>query len=344
MPGDGLGIDWSRELATCQPQYYRWNQWLFLRLLEKGLVYQTTGTVNWDPLDQTVLANEQVIDGRGWRTGALIEKREIPMYYMRITAYADQLLEALDALPDWPERVRLMQANWIGRSEGVEISFPFDVTASRALGAEGVLKVFTTRADTLLGATYCAVAAEHPLASAAAKGNPELAVFIEECKRGSVMEADVATAEKRGMATGLFVQHPLSGAPLAGLGGQLRAHGLWRGRGHGRAGSRRAGFRIRVPLRAADPLVIRSATGAYTTGALAAGVRGAREHDQLRRLRRPGIPGCGGCHRRRARAARPRPEAGPVPAAGLGHLPAALLGHADTDHPLPRVRRGSGAG
>jgi len=210
----GFGIDWSRELATCQPEYYRWNQWLFLRLLEKGLVYQTTGTVNWDPLDQTVLANEQVIDGRGWRTGAVVEKREIPMYYMRITAYADELLDALDTLQDWPERVRLMQANWIGRSEGVEISFPFDSSAREAMGADGVLKVFTTRADTLQGATYCAVAAEHPLATAAARSNATLAAFVEECKQGSVMEADVATAEKRGMPTGLHVIHPLSGARL----------------------------------------------------------------------------------------------------------------------------------
>jgi len=210
----GFGIDWSRELATCEPDYYRWNQWFFLRLLEKGLVYQTTGTVNWDPVDQTVLANEQVIDGRGWRTGAVIEKREIPMYYLRITAYADELLDALDTLQDWPERVRLMQANWIGRSEGVEIAFPFDTSAREAVGADGALKVFTTRADTLLGATYCAVAAEHPLATAAARLNPPLAAFVDECKRGSVMEADVATAEKRGMATGLFVLHPLSGLPL----------------------------------------------------------------------------------------------------------------------------------
>ncbi len=210
----GFAIDWSRELATCEPDYYRWNQWFFLRLLEKGLIYQTTGTVNWDPLDQTVLANEQVIDGRGWRTGALIEKREIPMYYMRITAYADELLEALGTLQDWPERVRLMQANWIGRSEGVEIAFPFDTSACEAVGADGALKVFTTRADTLLGATYCAVAAEHPLATAAARLNPRLAAFVDECKRGSVMEADVATAEKRGMATGLCVLHPLSGLPL----------------------------------------------------------------------------------------------------------------------------------
>ena len=203
----GFALDWDRELATCHPKYYRWNQWLFLRMLEKGLVYQKTGTVNWDPVDQTVLANEQVIDGRGWRTGALVEKREIPMYYMRITSYADELLEALDELPGWPERVKTMQANWIGRSEGVEIGFP-------AQDGDEVLKVFTTRADTLLGATYVAVAAEHPLAERAAQDNPELSAFIEECKSGSVMEEDLATQEKKGMDTGLSVLHPLTNEPL----------------------------------------------------------------------------------------------------------------------------------
>jgi leucyl-tRNA synthetase len=203
----GLAIDWDRELATCDPDYYKWNQWLFLKLLDKGLVYKKTGTVNWDPVDQTVLANEQVIDGRGWRTGAVIEKREIPMYYMRITAYADELLNDLNKLPGWPERVKTMQANWIGRSEGVEIHFPY-------ADNNNVLKVFTTRADTLMGATYVAVAAEHPLAKQAAEDQPELAAFIEECRHGAVMEADLATQEKKGMDTGLFVLHPLSGDKL----------------------------------------------------------------------------------------------------------------------------------
>ena len=207
----GFAIDWSRELATCTPEYYRWEQWLFTRLYEKGIIYKRLGTVNWDPVDETVLANEQVIDGRGWRSGALVEKREIPMYYMRITAYADELLAALDGLPDWPEQVKLMQKNWIGRSEGVEIHFPFDVAS---IGHEGVLKVFTTRADTLMGATYVAVAAEHPLATQAAASNPALAEFIEECKHGGVAEADLATMEKKGMATGLKVVHPLSGELL----------------------------------------------------------------------------------------------------------------------------------
>ena len=203
----GFAIDWSRELATCNDDYYRWNQWFFLRMLEKDLVYQTTGTVNWDPVDQTVLANEQVIDGRGWRTGAVVEKRAIPMYYMRITAYADELLGDLDALSGWPERVRAMQANWIGRSEGAEICFPY-------MQGEAQLKVFTTRADTLLGTTYMAVAAEHPLATQAAENNPQLQNFIEECKRGAVMEADIATQEKLGMDTGLFVRHPLTDEAL----------------------------------------------------------------------------------------------------------------------------------
>ena len=208
----GFAIDWERELATCRADYYKWNQWFFLRMLEKGLVYLKTGKVNWDPVDQTVLANEQVIDGRGWRTGALVEKREIPMYYMNITKYADELLQALDTLPGWPERVKTMQANWIGKSEGCEIHFPYN--AEHKPG-DPVLKVFTTRADTLYGATYVAVAPEHPLALKAAATNSTLAAFIEECKRGGVTEAELATQEKKGMDTGLFVYHPLTNKPLA---------------------------------------------------------------------------------------------------------------------------------
>ena len=202
----GFAIDWSRELATCRPEYYRWNQWLFLRMLEKGLVYKKTGTVNWDPLDQTVLANEQVIDGKGWRTGATVEKREIPMYYMAITKYADELLGALDTLPHWPERVRTMQANWIGKSYGVRFAFPYVLD-----GRSEKLWVFTTRADTIMGVTFVAVAAEHPLATHAARNNPKVAAFVDACKRGSVMEADMATMDKKGMPTGIFVGHPLTG-------------------------------------------------------------------------------------------------------------------------------------
>jgi leucyl-tRNA synthetase len=210
----GFAIDWKRELATCDPAYYRWNQWLFLRMLEKGIAYRRTGVVNWDPVDKTVLANEQVIEGRGWRTGALVEKREIPMYYLNITRYADELLGALDELPGWPERVKLMQANWIGRSEGCEISFPYAPDTRKVMSADGALKVFTTRADTLFGVTFMAVAAEHPVALQAAKSEPALAAFIEACRRGSVMEADVATQEKKGMRTGLHVLHPITGEPI----------------------------------------------------------------------------------------------------------------------------------
>src|SRR5450755_2278873 len=187
----GWAIDWTREVATCSPGYYRWNQWFFLRLWEKGVVYKKTGVVNWDPVDQTVLANEQVIDGRGWRTGALVEKREIPMYYLAITKYSEELLSSLDALPGWPERVKTMQANWIGKSYGVRFAFPYELD-----GKQEKLWVFTTRADTIMGVTFVAVAAEHPLAAHAAKTNPELAVFIDACKHGSVMEADMATMEK----------------------------------------------------------------------------------------------------------------------------------------------------
>ncbi|MDR1063595.1 MAG: leucine--tRNA ligase [Azoarcus sp.] len=207
----GFAIDWSRELATCRPEYYRWEQWLFTRLYEKGLIYKKLGAVNWDPVDETVLANEQVIDGCGWRSGAPVEKREIPMYYMRITAYADELLAALDDLPDWPEQVKLMQKNWIGRSEGVEVHFPYEMAT---VGMAGVLKVFTTRADTLMGATYVAVAAEHVLAARAAANDPALAAFIAACKQGGMAEADLAAQEKQGMDTGLRVVHPLTGEYL----------------------------------------------------------------------------------------------------------------------------------
>jgi len=205
----GFAIDWSRELATCKPDYYRWEQWLFTRLFEKGVIYKKMATVNWDPVDQTVLANEQVIDGRGWRSGALVEKRDIPMYFFRITQYADELLSGLDSLPGWPERVKTMQANWIGKSVGVRFAFPYQLD-----GKDEQLWVFTTRADTIMGVTFCAVAAEHPLATRAAQDNPALAAFIAECKQGSVAEADMATMEKKGMDTGLKVTHPLTGEAI----------------------------------------------------------------------------------------------------------------------------------
>ena len=214
MAAMGLAIDWSREIATCKPDYYCWNQWLFLKMLEKGIAYRKTQVVNWDPIDKTVLANEQVIDGRGWRSGALVEKREIPGYYLNITAYAEQLLAGLDNL-GWPERVKTMQQNWIGKSRGVRFAFRHQIqNPDGQLIQDGQLFVFTTRADTIMGVTFCAVAAEHPLATQAAASNPELAAFIEKCKKGSVIEADLATQDKEGMFTGVYVIHPLTNEPV----------------------------------------------------------------------------------------------------------------------------------
>ena len=204
----GLSVDWDREFATCTPEYYHWEQWLFVQLYKKGLIYRKLSTVNWDPVDQTVLANEQVENGRGWRSGALVEKRDIPMYYFRITDYAQELLDDLDTLKEgWPQQVLTMQRNWIGRSQGMEITFP---SANPELYTDD-LTVYTTRGDTLMGVTYVAVAAEHPMALQAAENNPILKAFIEECRMGSVAEADLAVAEKKGMATGLFVKHPVTG-------------------------------------------------------------------------------------------------------------------------------------
>ncbi|WP_431288427.1 leucine--tRNA ligase [Roseateles chitinivorans] len=218
MQAMGLAIDWSREIATCKPDYYRWNQWLFLKMLEAGIAERRTQVVNWDPIDQTVLANEQVIDGKGWRSGATIEKREIPGYYLKITDYAEELLAAVadpsdkNYLSGWPERVRLMQENWIGKSEGVRFAFPHAIAGEDGQPIQGgLLYVFTTRADTIMGVTFCAVAPEHPLAAHAAKSNPALAAFIEECQQGGTTEAELATQDKKGLATGLFVTHPLTG-------------------------------------------------------------------------------------------------------------------------------------
>jgi leucyl-tRNA synthetase len=216
MQALGLAIDWSREVATCSPDYYKWNQWLFLKMLEIGVAERRTQVVNWDPVDQTVLANEQVIDGRGWRSGALIEKREIPGYYLNITKYADELLDQVQHhLSGWPERVKLMQENWIGRSIGVRFAFPHQIRGTDGeLLDSGRLYVFTTRADTIMGVTFCAVAPEHLLALHAAVSNPAVAAFLAECKAGGTTEAELATQEKRGVQTGLFVEHPLTGAQV----------------------------------------------------------------------------------------------------------------------------------
>jgi len=199
----GFGYDWDRELATCHPEYYRWEQWFFTKLMKKGLVYKKEAEVNWDPVDKTVLANEQVVDGRGWRSGALIERKKIPQWFLKITDYADQLVDDLDQLDEWPEQVRTQQKNWIGRSNGVELTFEVDKDTQ--------LDVFTTRPDTLMGVSYLAVAAQHPLAVKVSQNNPELAAFIDECKNIKVAEADMATMEKKGMPLGFSATHPLTG-------------------------------------------------------------------------------------------------------------------------------------
>jgi leucyl-tRNA synthetase len=216
MQAMGLAIDWSREVATCDPEYYKWNQWLFLKMLDKGIAYRKTQVVNWDPVDQTVLANEQVIDGKGWRTGAPVEKREIPGYYLKITDYAQELLEHVQhKLPGWPERVKVMQENWIGKSEGVRFAFTHGIRDFDGnLIGDGRMYVFTTRADTIMGVTFCAVAPEHPLAAHAARTNARLAKFIEDCKKGGTTEAELALRDKEGMPTGLVVFHPVTEEPI----------------------------------------------------------------------------------------------------------------------------------
>ena len=213
MQAMGLAIDWSREVATCAPDYYRWNQWLFLKMLEAGIAERRTQVVNWDPVDQTVLANEQVIDGKGWRSGAPVEKREIPGYYLRITRYAQELLDHVqNGLPGWPERVKAMQENWIGKSAGVRFAFTHDIVDAQGRPVQdGRLYVFTTRADTIMGVTFCAVAPEHPLAAVAAARDPKVAAFVEACKQGGTTEAELATKDKEGVPTGLSVTHPLTG-------------------------------------------------------------------------------------------------------------------------------------
>lgn len=203
----GFAYDWDRELATCTPEYYRWEQWLFTKLFEKGLVYKKKSVVNWDPIDQTVLANEQVINGRGWRSGELVERREISQWFLKITQYADELLEGVQKLDGWPEQVQVMQQNWIGRSEGLQFSFDVE-------GGLPAMAVYTTRPDTLMGVTYVAIAPEHELAEIAAKGNTDVASFVEKCKQRKVAEAELSTAEKEGVATGLFALHPITGEQL----------------------------------------------------------------------------------------------------------------------------------
>mgnify|MGYP006427324673 CR=1 FL=1 len=262
----GFAYDWSREIATCDPSYYRWEQWLFTRLLEKGLVYRKSAVVNWDPVDQTVLANEQVIDGKGWRSGATVERREIPQWFLRITAYAEELLASLDDLPGWPDAVRTMQRNWIGKSYGVQMRFEVD-----APGAEP-LEVFTTRPDTVMGTTYMAVAAEHPLALAAAERDADLAEFVADCRRGTTSEADLEAQEKKGMLLGLEAIHPITGArlPIYVANFVLMAYGtgaIMAVPGHDErdwAFARKYGIPIAQVIDAADGTHVDIAQGAYS--------------------------------------------------------------------------------
>jgi leucyl-tRNA synthetase len=275
----GYGYDWRRELTTCRPEYYRWEQWLFTKMFERGLVYRRNSVVNWDPVDQTVLANEQVIDGRGWRSGALVERREIPQWFMKITAYADELLEALDHMPGWPEPVKTMQRNWIGRSEGLEVAF-------EVADSEARLSIYTTRPDTLYGVTYMAVAAEHPLALAAAEANPELQAFLRECSQGQSAEAALETMEKKGMPLGVEVIHPLTGARVPVWVANFVLMGYGTGAvmavpGHDQRDwefATRYGLPIRQVIRPVDSSQIDLAAGAYTEHGL---LVNSGEHDGL---------------------------------------------------------------
>ena len=347
MQALGLAFDWSREIATCDPSYYKWNQWFFLKMLEAGIAERRTQIVNWDPVDQTVLANEQVIEGRGWRSGALVEKREIPGYYLKITQYADELLECVQtALPGWPERVKVMQEHWLGKSEGVRFAFLHDIRDrfGKPIG-DGRLYVFTTRADTIMGVTFCAVAPEHPLALRAAELDAEVAAFLESCKsrrhdRGRAR--DPGQARHRHRPDGRASAQPRADPAL---GRQLRADPLRRRRGDGRSGARRARLRVRARARH------RHAPGRAhrRRGVLVRPVAGLvrrdrrQRHGQFRQLQRPVVRSGGRRRRGGARAPRPGRQAGHLAPARLGHQPAALLGHADPDRPLRGVRRRSGA-
>jgi leucyl-tRNA synthetase len=330
MQAMGLAIDWSREVATCSPDYYKWNQWLFLKMLEKGIAYKKTGTVNWDPVDQTVLANEQVIDGRGWRSGALVEKREIPMYYMRITQYAEELLSDLEGL-GWPERVKVMQQNWIGKSFGVNFGFPYEID-----GEQKVLRVFTTRADTIMGVTFCAVAAEHPLATRLPPRQAGTAAFIEECKRGGVAEADVATMEKKGMPTGFYVTHPLTQEQVEVWIGNyvLMSYGEGAVMGVPSHDERDFAFAKKYGLPIKQVVALEGKQ--YSTDAWQEWY-GDKDGgaDQQRQVRRHDLHASRRCDRR-PEGSGPGRQAGHLPSARLGHLAPALLGHADPDHPLRR--------
>jgi leucyl-tRNA synthetase len=321
----GLAFDWSREIATCDPSYYKWNQWFFLKMLDKGIAYKKTQVVNWDPVDQTVLANEQVIDGRGWRSDAIVERREIPGYYFAITKYAEELLANVadpdnpDYLHGWPERVRLMQEQWIGKSEGVRFAFPHEIAAATAQLDPGRPHVGLHRpAPTrIMGVTFCAVAPEHPAATTPPPHQPKLSAFIEQCKKGGTTEAELALKDKEGMPDGLIVHAPARPASRRRVGGQLRADGLRRRRGDGRA-RRTTSATSRSPKKYGidilQVITVDDEISPTTTGRTGTPTRPTAVTGQLRLLQRPGLPAAGrrggqGARAQGASAARRRPGA-----------------------------------
>ncbi len=347
MQAMGLAIDWSREIATCDPTYYKWNQWLFLKMLEKGIAYRKTQVVNWDPVDQTVLANEQVIDGKGWRTGAVVEKREIPGYYLKITDYAEELLDHVrNRLPGWPERVKLMQENWIGKSEGVRFAFTHGIRDfdGRLIG-DGRMYVFTTRADTIMGVTFVAVAPEHPLAAHAARTNVDAGGLHRGVQEGRHDRGRTRAAREGRHAHRAGRVPPAHRGADRRVGRQLRADGLRRRRGDGRAGPRRARLRVRAEVQPADHAGGARRRRALRLQALARLVRrqGARRHDQFGHLQRLLLRGRGDGGGPPSAAEGPGRDEDHLAPARLGHQPPALLGHADPHHPLRRARRRAGA-
>ena len=359
MQSMGLAIDWSREMAACSPDYYRWNQWLFLKMLEKGIAYRKTQIVNWDPVDMTVLANEQVIDGRGWRTGAPVEKREIPGYYLKITDYAQELLdpvanpESPEYLKGWPDRVRAMQENWIGKSEGVRFAFPHAITDKNGKPIQdGKMYVFTTRADTIMGVTFVAVAPEHPLAMRAGERDQALALRIEALKAGGTTELELATKEKEGVATGLFVSHPLTGDNVELWVGNyvLMSYGDGAVMGVPAHDERDFAFAKKYGLEIKQVVASVSSGGKGVAGEevfstdtwhdwygdkqIAACVNSGK-YDGL------GYKAAVSC--RRSRHQKPRRKENYLASARLGYFAPALLGHADPDRALRRARCAAGA-
>ena len=338
----GFAYDWSREFATCRPEYYRWEQWLFTRLFAQGIAYRRESEVNWDPVDRTVLANEQVIDGRGWRSGAVVERRKIPQWFLRITDYAEELLDELDNI-DWPEPVKIMQRNWIGRSEGTDIDF--EIEATEEYGKQPPLRIFTTRPDTVYGTTFMAVAAEHPLAATVAKRRPDIAAFIEECRRGGTSAAELETMEKLGMPLGVHAVNPFNGERLEvwvanfvlmgyGTGAVMSVPGH-DDRDHEFA--RRFGLPIRQVIAPADDTDVDIREAAWTD-------KEKRGRRQLRGVLGARVPGV--LRQDGALAGGDRPRCAPrqLPAPRLGRLAPALLGLSGADRPLRRLRDGAGAG